>query len=298
MADFKTHLTASTLVGLGLGAAGYHYGLPLESCLLSAGLCSASGILPDLDADGGVPFRELVAFLSAVVSLLLVQRLEHLGWSRETVVLVAALIYLVIRFGVAGLFRRYTVHRGMWHSIPAAVSMGLLTFLIAGDRDIVLRGYWATSATIGFLVHLVLDELYSVNMRGMRLKKSAGSALKLWTRKRLWPNISTYGKLALLALLVWSDPSLAVPPPHEEADAPRAARQAERVERPERARATSDLFRERRRRPRTATPGAYALLSTRSVTGPSLTRATSMWARNRPVATRTPQLATARAKCS
>ncbi len=136
MADFKTHISGSTLAGLGIGLAGLSYGFPIQSCLLAGGLCSVAGILPDLDSDSGVPYRESVAFISAFVPLLLVSRFQSLGWTRESIVLACALIYLAFRFGVAELFRRYTVHRGMWHSMPAAMSVGLVTFLIADYQDL------------------------------------------------------------------------------------------------------------------------------------------------------------------
>ncbi len=208
MADFKTHITCSTLAGVGVGAAGYSYGIPPQSCLLATGLCSVSGILPDLDSDSGVPYRESVAFISAFVPMLLISRFQSMGWSRETIVLACALIYIGTRFGVAELFRRYTVHRGMWHSLPAAASVGLLAFLITDHQHLQLRVYWAAAAVTGFLVHLALDELYSVDFRGVRLKKSFGSALKLWSTQGAWPNVSTYGKLIILSLLAWGDPTL------------------------------------------------------------------------------------------
>ena len=227
MADFKTHITVSTLVGVGYGAAGFYYGASLESSMLAAGLCSVSGILPDLDSDSGIPYRESVAFIAAFVPMALVQRFEHLGWDRETIVLAAALIYIAVRFVMADIFRRYTVHRGMWHSIPAAVSVGLVTFLIADDKDLLLRAYWSGAAVSGFLVHLVLDEIYSVDFRGVRLKKSFGTALKFWSARGWWPNISTYGKLAILASLAWGDPKLTA---YMEQHHPNAARTARQVQ--------------------------------------------------------------------
>jgi len=208
MADFRTHIAGSTLVGVGIGMAGHSYGIPLQSCLLGGGLCSVAGILPDLDSDSGVPYRESVAFVSAFVPLLLISRFEALGWTRETIVLACAGVYLFIRFGVAEVFRRYTVHRGMWHSIPAAASVGLLTFLITDHRHLDLRLYWTVAAVAGFITHLVFDELYSVDFRGVRLKKSFGTALKFWSTRGVWPNISAYAKLAVLTLLAWGDPVL------------------------------------------------------------------------------------------
>jgi hypothetical protein len=243
MADFKTHMAGSTLIGIGMGAAGYSYGIPLESCMLATGLCGVSGILPDLDSDGGVPYRESVAFISAFVPLLLIQRFQHLGWNRETIVLAASLIYIGMRFGVAELFRRYTVHRGMWHSIPAAASIGLLAFLITDDQNLMLRGYWAGSAVIGFMTHLVLDELYSVDFRGIRLKKSLGTALKFWTNTGMWPNISTYGKLTVLLLLAWSDPTLMEYAQQRHSNPLRMARPVEQLQPPSREQEDWGLFR-------------------------------------------------------
>ncbi|MHB0955647.1 MAG: metal-dependent hydrolase [Pirellulaceae bacterium] len=229
MADFRTHMTASTLVGIGVAGVGHRLGIPAESCVLAAGLCSVAGMLPDLDSNAGVPFRESVAFISAFVPLLLIQRFQHMGWNRETIVLAAALIYLGMRFGVAEVFRRYTVHRGMWHSIPAAASIGLLAFLITEDENVVLRVYWALAAVIGFLTHLVLDEIYSVDFRGVRLKKSWGTALKVWSSSGMWPNVSTYGKLAVLIFLAWIDPTWATSPSAQDRVPMRTARQAESI---------------------------------------------------------------------
>lgn len=227
MAGFKTHITMSTAVGTAYGAAGFMHGIPLESSMLATGLCSVSGILPDLDSDSGVPYRESVAFISAFIPLLLVQRFQHLGWDRETIVLACSLIYIFVRFVVADMFRRYTVHRGMWHSLPAAASVGLLTFLITDDQNLRLRVYWSGAAVAGFVTHLVLDEIYSVDFRGVRLKKSFGTAVKVWSTRGWWPNISTYAKLILLGLLAWGDPMLMDYVDRHHPVMPRTARQVQ-----------------------------------------------------------------------
>jgi cyanate permease len=57
---------------------------------------------------------------------------------------------------------------------------------------------------LGFLSHLVLDELYSVDFMGsrLRLSKHAGRPLKLFSKS--WPaTLTTYLLLALLAFLAW-----------------------------------------------------------------------------------------------
>lgn len=207
MADFKTHITASSLLGIGYGAAGHFmYDLPLPSCVLAGALCGASGMLPDIDSGPGRPLRESLAFAAAVVPMMLVDRLEQLGLSQESIVLAGGAIYLLVRFGLGAFLRRYTVHRGMFHSVPAAIIFGELAFLLAsGDLD--LRIYKAGGVVAGYLAHMLLDEFYSIEWyRGrLRFKKSFGTGLKLFGHS-LWANLTTYAKLAALTYIVLHEP--------------------------------------------------------------------------------------------
>ncbi len=208
MANFRTHITVSTAAGAAYGAAGYALGVPWESCLLAAGLCSAGGVLPDLDSDNSVPLRETVSFTAAVAPMLLLDRWRHMGVSTDLIVLLGGVLYLAIRFVFFPLLRWYTVHRGMFHSIPAAIICGQLVWLMTDDPEPKGRLYKAVAATLGYLVHLGLDELYSFQRRGVliRRKRSAGTALKWWG-PNLWANITTYGKLALLSTIIAQGPS-------------------------------------------------------------------------------------------
>lgn len=210
MAGFKMHITTSTVLGVGYGAGAYLVaGVPLDTSMLAAGLCSVSGMLPDLDSDSGVPVRESFAFAAAFVPMLMIDRFQQLGLSHESMVLAAGLIYIAIRFGISEIFKRYTVHRGMWHSLPAAATVGLLAYLICSCEDETLRVFKASAVVLGFMSHLVLDEIYSLQVKGgrLRFKKSFGTAIKFWS-KSSWANISTYGKLAIVAALAFVDPTL------------------------------------------------------------------------------------------
>jgi hypothetical protein len=207
MAGFRTHITASTVLGVGYGAGAHLlYGLPLPTCGLAAALCSVSGMLPDIDSDSGVPLRESLAFAAAVVPMLMLERFREMQLAPETIALAGAAIYLAIRFGLGSLLKRYTVHRGMFHSIPAAIIFGEAAFLICHSEDLYLRYYKAGAVVVGVVSHLVLDELWSIQFhRGrFRLKKSFGTAIKIWGDS-LWANFSTYAKLVLLSWLVWND---------------------------------------------------------------------------------------------
>jgi membrane-bound metal-dependent hydrolase YbcI (DUF457 family) len=207
MADFKTHITASTSLGLIYStAAFYTYGVPLEHCLIAGGLCSASGMLPDLDSSSGIPQREMLAFLSVFVPMLMLPRFEAMYLKPEHMVLATGLLYLLIRFGVGGLFKRYAKHRGMWHSIPAALIAGMIAFLISFSGSTGIRIFKAWAVVMGFLSHLVLDEIYSVDWQGkkIRVKRSFGTALKLFGKKPSL-NMLIYTKVIILAIMIASD---------------------------------------------------------------------------------------------
>lgn len=147
-----------------------------------------------------------MALSSAIIPMLLVERLQRIGTTHETMVLLTALVYLLIRFGIAEIFRRYTVHRGMWHSIPAAITCGMIAFLICSCENMSVRLFKTLAVFIGFMSHLVLDEMWSVDFRrgSYYFKSSFGTALKLWGRERI-PNLIAYSLMVGIAVLVYND---------------------------------------------------------------------------------------------
>lgn len=188
MASYRGHLMFSTALGAAYGGvAVWQLGYDWASAALGGGLTALGGLLPDLDSDSGVPVRELFGLAATLTPLLLLQRFTSQGWTGEEILVILAIVYLFIRYGLSELFKRVTVHRGMFHSVPAMLIAGLLVFLAYHHPSTSLRLYLACGVMIGFLSHLVLDELCSVNMAGVgiRLNKYAGSALKLgsasWT---------------------------------------------------------------------------------------------------------------------
>ncbi|QDU88345.1 hypothetical protein Pla175_17200 [Pirellulimonas nuda] len=207
MADFKTHVTFSGVLGCGYTAAGLMTGVPPATAFVAGGLCGVSGMLPDIDSDSGRPRREAMSFAAAIVPMLLVDRFRQLELSHDCMVLFAAVLYVGIRFVGARLIGRWSVHRGMFHSIPAALIFAGLAFLIAGATDLQMRYFKAFGVFIGVISHLVLDEVYSVDMRGIRpkLKKSFGTAVKFWGNDS-WANFSTYAKLVAVFLAILSEP--------------------------------------------------------------------------------------------
>jgi hypothetical protein len=165
------------------------------------------GVLPDLDSDSGVPVRELFAIAAAAVPALLYSRLANSGLTLEQSLVVLGALYLLIRYPLAVLFKRWTVHRGIFHSVPAMFVAGLSVYLLFDGQSPArqaMRLYLAGGVMLGFLSHLILDELYSVDFMGyrLRLNKYAGSALKLYSPS-LIATLNCYSLLAVLAFLAW-----------------------------------------------------------------------------------------------
>jgi len=210
MAGFKTHITVSSAMGVVYGTGAYFfYDIPAPTCVLAAGLCGVSGMLPDIDSDSGVPLRESLAFGAAVVPMMLAERLRTLGLPRETIILAGAAVYLLVRFVLAYFLKRYTVHRGMFHSIPAALVFGEIAYLLSASESTIVRLYQAGAVVLGYVSHLALDEFWSLGVRSgkLQVKNSFGTALKLFGGSAS-ANLSVYGKLFLFSLLSLYEPNL------------------------------------------------------------------------------------------
>lgn len=209
MADFRTHVTFSSVLGCGYSLVGMGMGMPIETALVAGGLCGVSGMLPDVDSDSGVPRREAMGFAAAIVPMLMVERFKQMQLEHDQMILAAAVMYFFIRFTAAKMIGRWSVHRGMWHSIPAVLIFAGLAFLITGSDDIFVRYFKAAAVGLGAFSHLLLDEIYSVDTKGVipRFKSSFGSAIKFWGKDG-WANFSTYAKLGVVAIAILSEQSV------------------------------------------------------------------------------------------
>jgi hypothetical protein len=202
MAGFRQHIAFSTALGFGYSLALKGWGRDAGEALLAGGLCGLAGMLPDLDSDSGRPIKELFGLMAAVASVLVFHRFRDSELAPADRMLAAGLCYLFVRFGVSWLFARMTVHRGMWHSLPAAFLVAELTFLastdVMADSGSVVLG---AGVFLGFVSHLVLDEIWSFHFKGVvpRLKRSSGSALKLASDNKM----AMMGTWLLLALVTY-----------------------------------------------------------------------------------------------
>lgn len=205
MASFRSHISlgiASGILGaIGLVSLAYFDAPSFLSVLFVAAVLGS--VLPDMDSDSGIPFHVSFGSFALVAAVLTgssaykesAQDWQHVAaWSVGTFVFV----YLVVGF----FFKRFTRHRGMAHSLPAALLAGLVTFFLAvhfsfSDMEAFLL---AGAMMIGYIGHLVLDELYAaVNFHGTPFvpNKALGSALKLRSNDTVI-NLAVYGTLLFL----------------------------------------------------------------------------------------------------
>jgi hypothetical protein len=206
MASYRGHLMLSAPLGAAYGSLCLlHPEWDWAPIFLGAGLCTLGGLLPDLDSDSGVPVRELFGISAAAFASILYFPLKRrFGLPPEQALVIAAAAYFLIRYGASSLFRRITVHRGMFHSIPAMLIAGLVVYLLFPTEDLLLKIYLGGAVMVGFLSHLVLDEIYSVDFMGVaiRFNKYAGSAVKFGSSS--WgATLTCYAILIALCYVAW-----------------------------------------------------------------------------------------------
>lgn len=207
MANFNIHVMGAAAVsGVAATSLVMTGVLPHKAVITYFILGVIGGLLPDIDSPSSIPIRIAFNVLAVFTGFMVVFAFGQRYSLTELVILWTA-CFLGIRYGVLSLFTYYTEHRGLIHSIPAGVAAGLLTCLLAHR----LLGATALHAWncgffvfLGFMVHLLLDEFYSVNLFGLELKKSFGSALNLGSLNNPLGTVALY--LAVLLLFYLSPP--------------------------------------------------------------------------------------------
>jgi hypothetical protein len=181
MANFSAHLYGGAAVSSAGALAVYGLGWtdPAQTQMLFfVGI--AGSLLPDIDADHSVPVRGFFNLLGVVLAFLASFALIGRLWFLDLATVWVG-VFVVVRYGLFEVFARFTVHRGVWHSWLAVGFTGLA----AANGAFHLLGYAAWESwlvglfvAMGYLTHLCLDEIASVDLLGNRVKRSFGTALK------------------------------------------------------------------------------------------------------------------------
>ncbi|MFN0198054.1 MAG: metal-dependent hydrolase [Planctomycetaceae bacterium] len=214
MAGYREHITVSSLLGIGYGGVAYWgWGMTPHQGIIAACLTGVSGMLPDLDSESGRPVREITSLTATVASFITLQNVTMNSGPTEMALVWALGIYLLVRYGGTWIIAKMAVHRGMFHSLPALLIASQLAFLFYPTDELKVKCFMAIGIAMGFLSHLILDEVYSVQWNGIavRLKNSAGSAVKLFSSEWI-PNLFTYTVLAAITYFTLQSSNLWHPP--------------------------------------------------------------------------------------
>lgn len=206
---FREHVATGAVVSVVAVTGVFFYALLVDPLLLAIlfGVIIVGSFLPDVDSDSGLPFYLVYGTASVIatgyVALYVLAHPPGHEWYWLVGVPAGALFFFWFILG--GLIKNFTVHRGIFHSIPATIIAGLGTLLAAryfglGEDVCVLMG---AGMALGYLTHLVLDELHSaVDFEGVPFipKSSLGTALKVFSNSS-YVNMATYVVLTSLLYL-------------------------------------------------------------------------------------------------
>ena len=209
MAGYKAHLATGMLIG-GITTISVFIVLAID-ILFSPFIFLAviiGSFLPDLDSDTGMPVKMLVASLGMVAAIwagyMLLDRVsDEPVKSIATIVGSYGAVYIILQ----RIFKKFTKHRGLFHSILALlIAMLTLNYLLLiFEFSLFESRLLSISLGVGYLGHLILDEVNSViNLSGIPFipKKSLGSALKI-VSKSSRVNMIAFMILGILIIMTY-----------------------------------------------------------------------------------------------
>ena len=199
MANFRTHIAVGTISTGLLATITLAASIVTPNEVITLALAGALGsVLPDVDLQRSRSSRAIFFTLALFLSFCV---LFAYGWKYSIVEmwLIWVAVFLGIRYFGQGLFHRFAVHRGIFHSILAGVFFMFATAAIFSrifEASATMAWLAGIFVLFGYIVHLFLDEIYSVDFDNTRIKRSFGSALKLYEYK------STGASIAMLMAAV------------------------------------------------------------------------------------------------
>jgi membrane-bound metal-dependent hydrolase YbcI (DUF457 family) len=204
MANFTTHIAVGTFVSGAIATVTLAADVVAPENLIAVTMAGMLGsVLPDIDLKDSRPskamFSGLAIFFSFVV---LFNCADKLSIAEMFVAWLGTLVF--VRYGAKAIFHEMSYHRGIWHSILAAVFCSVVTAIV---YYYVLRRHdgvaWLAAAFMfaGYMTHLILDEIYSVDVMDVRVKSSFGTAVKLADSNR-WGHTAAMAATLVLAIMV------------------------------------------------------------------------------------------------
>jgi membrane-bound metal-dependent hydrolase YbcI (DUF457 family) len=201
MANFNTHLfVAASASGIAAVTASNKEFFDLLDIPWFIFLGTMGGLLPDIDSDSSKPLHILFNSLGVFIAILAILAFKN-QYLMQHVFIIAVGSFLIIRYPLLAIFKIMTVHRGVFHSLFSAAFFTLLTVCInfyVFTKNSQFSWLSGLFLGFGFIVHLLLDELYGVNLAGVQLKRSFGTAFKLFSWRYKAASLSMLSAAILL----------------------------------------------------------------------------------------------------
>ena len=187
MANFNTHITVAAVASGLLSTLCLQVGfIGASDALLLTLAGTIGGILPDVDLQRSYPSRIIFSLIGMIVAFLWVFSTKNELAIVELWV-IGLIIYATIRYPIWMIFHKFTKHRGAFHSLIAAFAFAFFSTAISFnfyDKTAFVSWLIGLLVFYGFIIHLVLDELYSVDFTNRRIKRSFGTAMKIVDTKQ------------------------------------------------------------------------------------------------------------------
>jgi membrane-bound metal-dependent hydrolase YbcI (DUF457 family) len=202
MANFPTHIAVGTVVSGVLATVTVAADIVAPENIIAVTLAGVLGsVLPDIDLEDSRPARAMFAGLAVFFSFAVLFSLERKYSIAEMLILWLGTM-LFVRYLAKDVFFRFSYHRGIWHSLLAMVFCAFVTAWVYSrllGRDDAVAWLAACFLAIGYLTHLILDEIYSVDVMDTRIKSSFGTALKVFD----WNHPGHSAAMAIATVLVF-----------------------------------------------------------------------------------------------
>jgi membrane-bound metal-dependent hydrolase YbcI (DUF457 family) len=219
LGNYRQHITFAGFLGVGYAWAAYALGgVHWLYGSVAALLTTLSGLLPDLDSASGVELKGFTGILGVLTATAVWQWMAGVDPPLlfEVHLWAVVIAFVLVRHGLRRVLTRLAVHRGISHSFPTCAVWGALTYLHYPAPGHGLKMVMAVAVMAGFLSHLLLDEMFSVDLKGARVNRAFGTAMKFWAPS-VWSTIGIYALLSYLAwqvIQVWPEnPFENFPPP-------------------------------------------------------------------------------------
>jgi len=181
MANFNTHFTVAA------GAAAVVSATLLsmevvspEQAVIAFGLGTLGGLLPDVDSAHSTSIKVGFNVLTLLMTIMLIFA-KSSTYSLVEMFIASVVVFVGIRYALLEVFRKISKHRGMFHSVPVALIWGIVVAILGQwffELNSLVAWVYGFMITWGYLVHLILDETYSVDLGNRRMKRSSGTAFK------------------------------------------------------------------------------------------------------------------------